>query len=34
MTKLESFEDLKAWQEAHKLVISIYDITRELPPSE
>lgn len=34
MEKLESFEDLKAWQEAHKLVISTYEITRELPSNE
>lgn len=28
------FEDLKAWQEAHKLVIMIYKITKTFPAEE
>ena len=28
------FEDLKAWQEAHKLVIMIYKITKTFPTEE
>jgi four helix bundle protein len=28
------FEDLKAWQEAHKLVIMIYKISKNFPPEE
>ena len=32
MTK--SFEDLTVWQEGHKLVLGIYDITKQFPGDE
>lgn len=32
--KIKSFTDLIAWQEGHKLVISIYKITKNFPKSE
>ncbi|HOC02871.1 MAG TPA: four helix bundle protein [bacterium] len=32
--KLEKFEDLKVWQKAHRLVLEIYKITKELPQEE
>ena len=28
------FEDLKVWQEAHKLVVNVYKITKEFPSDE
>lgn len=28
------FEDLKAWQEAHKLVIMVYKVTKNFPAEE
>lgn len=31
---MESFRDLKVWQEAHKLVLKIYTITKEFPEEE
>lgn len=34
MTKIKNFEDLKVWQKAHKLALSIYKITQDFPPSE
>ena len=34
MTKVKSFTDLNAWKEAHKLVISIYQITKKFPKKE
>ena len=32
--KIKSFTQLKAWQEAHKIVLDIYDITKEFPKTE
>jgi four helix bundle protein len=32
--KIESFKDLRAWQEGHKLVLSIYDATKLFPKDE
>lgn len=32
--KIKSFIDLKTWQEAHKLVLMIYKITKEFPKEE
>ena len=32
--KIRSFEDLKTWQEAHKLVLAIYACTKEFPKYE
>jgi len=32
--KIKSFTDLDAWKERHKLVISIYKITRSFPKEE
>jgi four helix bundle protein len=32
--KIKRFRDLKAWQEGHKAVIMIYEITKEFPKSE
>ncbi len=31
---ITSFKDLKSWQEAHKLVLSIYKITAKFPDEE
>ena len=31
---MESFQELKVWQEAHKLVLKIYKITKEFPEEE
>lgn len=33
-TKITSFKDLHAWQEGHKLVLIIYEITADFPKSE
>lgn len=33
-TKIKSFTDLKAWQEGHKLVILIYQVTKSFPKKE
>jgi four helix bundle protein len=33
-TKIESFTDLIAWKEAHKLTIMVYQITRNFPKEE
>lgn len=33
-TKIKEFTDLKAWQEAHKLVVLIYKTTKEFPKEE
>ena len=33
-TKIKSFTDLKAWQEGHKLVLIIYDMTTKFPKEE
>ncbi len=32
--KIKSFTDLEAWKEGHKLVIIIYEITKEFPRDE
>lgn len=32
--KIKSFTDLKAWQEAHQLVIIVYEITKDFPKEE
>lgn len=32
--KITRFTDIKAWQEAHKVVIDIYGITKKFPKSE
>lgn len=33
-SKIKSFTDLKAWQEGHRLVVSIYKITENFPRKE
>lgn len=32
--KIKTFSDLKAWQEAHKLTLSIYGVIRSFPKNE
>lgn len=32
--KIKSFTDLIVWKEAHKLVLSVYKITKDFPKSE
>lgn len=32
--KIRSFTDLKAWQESHKLALSVYELTRDFPRDE
>lgn len=32
--KIRKFTDLDAWKEGHKLVLSIYEITRQFPKEE
>lgn len=32
--KIQSFTDLKAWQEGHKLVLIIYGLTKDFPNAE
>ena len=32
--KIKSFTDLYAWQEAHKLVLMVYEITNKFPKEE
>lgn len=34
MTTIQSFTGLKAWEEGHKLVLSIYAITKNFPDGE
>ena len=34
MEKIKTFRDLKVWQRAHELVLSIYQETQELPVEE
>ena len=34
MEKINSFKDLMAWQEGHKLVLMIYEITKSFPKDE
>ena len=31
---MASFESLKAWQQAHQLVLAVYKLTEHLPPNE
>lgn len=33
-SKIQSFKDLDAWKEGHKLVISIYHVTENFPSKE
>lgn len=33
-TKIESFTDLNAWREAHKLALMIYKMTKDFPKEE
>ena len=33
-TKIESFTDLNAWKEGHKLVLEIYRVTKNFPREE
>ena len=33
-TKIQSFTDLKVWQEGHKLVLNVYKLTSNFPKSE
>jgi len=32
--QIKSFEDLSVWQEAHKLTLEVYDLTRKFPQAE
>ncbi|MFC1678124.1 four helix bundle protein [Patescibacteria group bacterium] len=32
--KIKSFTQLKTWQEAHKIVLDIYNITKDFPKTE
>lgn len=32
--KIKSFTDLNAWKEAHKIAISIYNLTQTFPSQE
>ncbi|MGB3922003.1 MAG: four helix bundle protein [Minisyncoccia bacterium] len=32
--KIKTFRDLKVWQEAHKLVLEIYKVTKSFPKEE
>ena len=34
MEKIQKFTDLIVWQEGHKLVLSIYSLTKDLPKAE
>lgn len=34
MEKIQKFTDLNAWKEGHKLVLSIYKITKKFPKDE
>ncbi len=34
MNEIKSFQDLKIWQESHKLTLEIYDITKSYPKEE
>lgn len=34
MTKIDSFKDLIVWQKSMELAVHIYDICKNLPPSE
>lgn len=32
--KIQTFKDLRVWQEAHQIVLNIYKITKEFPKDE
>ena len=34
MGKISSFQQLEVWQEAHKLVLTVYQVTKEFPTDE
>lgn len=34
MTQIKTFNDILAWQKAHKLVLLVYELTSSFPPSE
>ena len=34
MGKIETFRQLTAWQEAHKLVLMVYQVTKDFPSEE
>lgn len=34
LKKIKSFTDLEAWQEGHKLVLMVYEITKTFPSGE
>lgn len=34
LTKIESFTDLNAWKEAHKLALMVYKMTKDFPKEE
>ncbi len=34
MGKIESFQQLEAWQEAHRLVLIVYQVTKAFPSDE
>ena len=34
MQRLKSFQQLEVWQEAHKLVLQVYEVTRQFPADE
>ncbi|OGM76889.1 hypothetical protein A2210_00160 [Candidatus Woesebacteria bacterium RIFOXYA1_FULL_40_18] len=34
ITKIKNFTDLEAWQEAHKLVLLVYQVTKKYPREE
>ena len=34
MTQITTFNDIVAWQRAHKLVLHVYKLTNHFPPSE
>lgn len=34
ITKIESYKDLEAWQEGHKLVLIVYGVTKSFPDEE
>lgn len=34
MEKIKSFQDLNIWKEAHRLVLEIYEITKNFPKEE
>lgn len=34
MTKIQSFTGLQSWQEGHKFILKIYQVTQDFPKSE